>query len=149
MKLDISHNNFITIGKSPYFQTLSWTDLPTCLQLRETFFCKKRQIMETNMRSSWLYLSLYPVPIQCQGHSGQLQALEQGSSQFFFLTCKNHLEFLVIRHNPYQPASSFIWICEAKAYSVWPSCHHPDGGLHHDQGLCPPCWWARGHGVGC
>jgi hypothetical protein len=52
--LDIGLNKLLAIGHSKSFQTISSTDLHSCLHLGETFFCKGRKVMETSLKKSCL-----------------------------------------------------------------------------------------------
>jgi hypothetical protein len=51
---DVSQNNLLAIGHSKSFQTISSSDLYSCLHLRDTFFCKGRKVMETSLKKSCL-----------------------------------------------------------------------------------------------
>jgi hypothetical protein len=51
---DIGPTNLLTIGHSQSFQTISSSDLHTCLHLGDTFFCKGRKVMETSLKRSCL-----------------------------------------------------------------------------------------------
>jgi hypothetical protein len=51
---DIGQNNLLAIGHSKSFQTISSTDLHSCLHLGDTFFCKGRKVMETSLQKSFL-----------------------------------------------------------------------------------------------
>jgi len=51
---DVRPTNLLTIGHSQSFQTISSSDLHTCLHLRDTFFCKGRKVMETSLKRSCL-----------------------------------------------------------------------------------------------
>jgi len=51
---DIGQTNLLAIGHSQSFQAISITDLHACLHLGDTFFCKGRKVMETNLKSSCL-----------------------------------------------------------------------------------------------
>jgi hypothetical protein len=44
----------LAIGHSQSFQAISSTDLHACLLLGDTFFCKGRKVMETNLKRSCL-----------------------------------------------------------------------------------------------
>jgi hypothetical protein len=55
---DIGLNNLLAIGHSESFQTISSTDLHSCLHLGDTFFCKGRKVTETSLKKSCL-CSLY------------------------------------------------------------------------------------------
>jgi hypothetical protein len=49
---DVGQNNLLAIGHSKYFQTISSSDLHSCLHLGDTFFfCKRRKVMETSLKS--------------------------------------------------------------------------------------------------
>jgi len=52
--LDVGQTNLLTIGHSQSFQAISSTDLNACLHLGDTFFCKGRKVMETNLKRSCL-----------------------------------------------------------------------------------------------
>jgi hypothetical protein len=45
--LDVGQANFLTNGHSKSFQTISISDLQSCLHLGDTFFCKGKKVMET------------------------------------------------------------------------------------------------------
>jgi hypothetical protein len=51
---DVSQNNLLAIGHSKSFQTISSSDLHSCLHLGDTFFCKGRKVMETSLKKSCL-----------------------------------------------------------------------------------------------
>jgi hypothetical protein len=51
---DVGQYNLLAIGHSKSFQTISSTDLHSCLYLRDTFFCKGRKVMETSLKKSCL-----------------------------------------------------------------------------------------------
>ncbi len=51
---DVGQNNLLAIGHSKSFQTISSTDLHSCLHLIDTFFCKGRKVMETSLKKSCL-----------------------------------------------------------------------------------------------
>jgi hypothetical protein len=51
---DVGQNNLLAIGHSKSFQTISSTDLHSCLHLGDTFFCKGRKVMETSLQKSCL-----------------------------------------------------------------------------------------------
>ncbi len=51
---DVGQNNLLAIGHSKSFQTISSTDLHSCLHLGDTFFCKGRKVMETSLKKSCL-----------------------------------------------------------------------------------------------
>jgi hypothetical protein len=51
---DVGQTNLLAIGHSQSFQAISITDLHACLHLGDTFFCKGRKVMETNLKSSCL-----------------------------------------------------------------------------------------------
>jgi len=51
---DIGATNLLTISHSKSFQTISSSDLHSCLHLRDTFFCKGRKVMETSLKRSYL-----------------------------------------------------------------------------------------------
>jgi len=51
---DVGQTNLLTIGHSQSFQAISSTDLHACLHLGDTFFCKGRKVMETNLKRSCL-----------------------------------------------------------------------------------------------
>jgi len=51
---DVRLNNLLAIGHSKSFQTISSTDLHSCLHLGDTFFCKGRKVMETCLKKSCL-----------------------------------------------------------------------------------------------
>ncbi len=51
---DVGQNNLLAIGHSKSFQTISSSDLHSCLHLRDTFFCKGRKVMETSLKKSCL-----------------------------------------------------------------------------------------------
>ncbi len=46
---DIGLNNLLAIGHSKSYQNISSTDLHLCLHLGDTFFCKRRQVMENSI----------------------------------------------------------------------------------------------------
>jgi hypothetical protein len=48
---DIGQNNLLAIGHSKSFQTISSSDLHSCLHLGDTFFCKGRKVMETSLKN--------------------------------------------------------------------------------------------------
>jgi len=50
----IRQNNLMAIGHSKLFQTISSTDLHSCLHLGDTFFCKGRKVTETSLKKSCL-----------------------------------------------------------------------------------------------
>ncbi len=52
--LDVGATNLLTIGHSKSFQTISSSDLHSCLHLGDTFFCKGRKMMETSLKRSCL-----------------------------------------------------------------------------------------------
>jgi hypothetical protein len=57
---DIGATNLLTISHSKSFQTISSSDLHSCLHLRDTFFCKGKKVMETSLKRSYvgaLYLA--------------------------------------------------------------------------------------------
>jgi hypothetical protein len=43
---DVGQNNLLAIGHSKSFQTISSTNLHSCLLLRDTFFCKGRKVRQ-------------------------------------------------------------------------------------------------------
>jgi hypothetical protein len=51
---DVGQTNLLAIGHSQSFQAISSTDLHACLHLSDTFFCKGRKVMETNLKRSYL-----------------------------------------------------------------------------------------------
>ncbi len=51
---DVGLNNLLANGQSKSFQTISSTDLHSCLHLGDTFFCKGRKVMETSLKKSCL-----------------------------------------------------------------------------------------------
>jgi hypothetical protein len=51
---DVGQNNLLAIGHSKSFQTISSSDLHSCLHLGDTFFCKGRKVMETSLKKSCL-----------------------------------------------------------------------------------------------
>jgi hypothetical protein len=51
---DVGQTNLLAIGHSQSFQAISSTDLHACLHLGDTFFCKGRKVMETNLKRSCL-----------------------------------------------------------------------------------------------
>jgi hypothetical protein len=51
---DVGHDNLLAIGHSKSFQTISSTDLHSCLHLRDTFFCKGRKVIKTSLQKSCL-----------------------------------------------------------------------------------------------
>jgi hypothetical protein len=51
---DVGQTNLLAIGHSQSFQAIYSTDLHTCLHLGDTFFCKGRKVMETNLKRSCL-----------------------------------------------------------------------------------------------
>jgi hypothetical protein len=51
---DMGQTNLLAIGHSQSFQAISSTDLHTCMHLGDTFFCKGRKVMETNLKRSCL-----------------------------------------------------------------------------------------------
>jgi len=51
---DVRQDNLLAIGHSKSFQTISSTDLHSCLHLGDTFFCKGRRVMETSLQKSCL-----------------------------------------------------------------------------------------------
>jgi hypothetical protein len=51
---DVDQNNLLAIGHSKSFQTISSTDLHSCLHLGDTFFCKGRKVMETSLKKPCL-----------------------------------------------------------------------------------------------
>jgi len=51
---DVGQNNLLAIGHSKSFQTISSTDLHSCLHLGDTFFCKGRKVMEKSLKKSCL-----------------------------------------------------------------------------------------------
>ncbi len=51
---DVEQTNLLAIGHSQSFQALSSTNLHACLHLGETFFCKGRKVVETNLKRSCL-----------------------------------------------------------------------------------------------
>jgi len=51
---DVGQDNHLAIGHSKSFQTISSTDLHSCLYLGDTFFCKGRKVMETSLQKSCL-----------------------------------------------------------------------------------------------
>jgi hypothetical protein len=51
---EVGQNNLLAIGHSKSFQTISSSDLHSCLQLGDTFFCKGRKVMETSLKKSCL-----------------------------------------------------------------------------------------------
>jgi hypothetical protein len=50
---EVGQNNLLAIGHSKSFQTISSTDLHSCLHLGDTF-CKGRKLMETSLKMSCL-----------------------------------------------------------------------------------------------
>jgi hypothetical protein len=52
--LDVGQTNLLAISHSQSFQAVSSTDLHACLHLGDTFFCKGRKVMETNLKRSCL-----------------------------------------------------------------------------------------------
>ncbi len=55
---DIGQYNLLVIGHSKSFETISSTNLYSCLHLGDTFFCKGRKVRETRLQKSCL-VSLY------------------------------------------------------------------------------------------
>ena len=51
---DVGQTNLLTIRHSQSFQAISSTDLHACLHLGDTFFCKGRKVMETDLKRSCL-----------------------------------------------------------------------------------------------
>jgi hypothetical protein len=51
---DMGQTNLLAIGHSQSFQAISSTDLHACLHLGDTFFCKGRKVMETDLKRSCL-----------------------------------------------------------------------------------------------
>ncbi len=51
---DVGLNKLLAIGHSKSYQTISSTDLHSCLHLGDTFFCKGRQVMEKSLKKSCL-----------------------------------------------------------------------------------------------
>jgi len=51
---DVGQTNLLAIGHSQSFQAISSTDLHACLHLGDTFFCKGRKVMETDLKRSCL-----------------------------------------------------------------------------------------------
>jgi hypothetical protein len=51
---DVGQNNLLAIGHSKSFQTISSSDLHSCLHLGDTFFCKGRKVIETSLKKSCL-----------------------------------------------------------------------------------------------
>jgi hypothetical protein len=49
---DVGQTNLLAIGHSQSFQAISSTDLHACLHLGDTFFCKGRKVMETDLKRS-------------------------------------------------------------------------------------------------
>jgi hypothetical protein len=47
---DVSQSNLLAIRHSKSFQTISSSDLHSCLHHRDTFFCKGRKVMETSLK---------------------------------------------------------------------------------------------------
>jgi hypothetical protein len=52
--LDVGSTNLHANGHSQWFQTISSSDLHSCLHLGDTFFCKGRKVMETSLKRSCL-----------------------------------------------------------------------------------------------
>jgi hypothetical protein len=52
--LDVGPTNLLAIGHSQSFQTISSSDLHTCLHLGDTSFCKGRKVKETCLKRSCL-----------------------------------------------------------------------------------------------
>jgi hypothetical protein len=51
---DVGQTNLLPFSHSQSFQAISSTDLHACLHLGDTFFCKGRKVMETNLERSCL-----------------------------------------------------------------------------------------------
>jgi hypothetical protein len=51
---DVGQYNILAFGHSKFFQTISSTDLHSCLHLGDTFFGKGRKVMETSFQKSYL-----------------------------------------------------------------------------------------------
>ncbi len=51
---DVGSTNLLAIGHLQSFQTISSSDLHSCLHLVDTFFCKGRKVMETSLKRSCL-----------------------------------------------------------------------------------------------
>jgi hypothetical protein len=51
---DMGQNNLLAIGHSKSFQTITSTDLHSCLHLGDTFICKGRKVMGTSLKKSCL-----------------------------------------------------------------------------------------------
>ncbi len=51
---DVGQNSLLAIGHTKSFQTISSSDLHSCLHLGDTFFCKGRKVMETSFKKSCL-----------------------------------------------------------------------------------------------
>ncbi len=51
---DVRQTNLLAIGHLQSFQAISSTDLHACLHLGDTFFCKGKKVMETNLKRSCL-----------------------------------------------------------------------------------------------
>ncbi len=49
---DLGMTNSLTIGYSQSFQTISSSDLQSCLHLWDTFFCNGKKVMETSLKRS-------------------------------------------------------------------------------------------------
>jgi len=54
MTLAVRQDNFLAIGYSKSFQTISRSALHSCLHLRDTFFCKGREVMEKSLKKSYI-----------------------------------------------------------------------------------------------
>jgi hypothetical protein len=48
----VSQSNLLASGHLKSFQTISSSDLHSCLRLGDTFFCKGRKVMETSLKRS-------------------------------------------------------------------------------------------------
>jgi hypothetical protein len=72
--LDVGQANLLAIGHSKSFQTISSSDLHSCLYLRDTSFSKGRKVMDTSLKKSCpgaLYLTNTEDHKQVQGSQGQ------------------------------------------------------------------------------
>jgi hypothetical protein len=65
---DVGPTNLLTIGHSQPFQTISSSDLHTCLHLGDTIFCKGTKVMETSLKRSCLGAVTIHGQLQCNSN---------------------------------------------------------------------------------
>ncbi len=112
---DVGQTNLLAIGHSQSFQAISSTDLHACLHLGDTFFCKGRKVMETDLKRSCLG-ALYMANL----HSIQtpLSIQDCGSQAENFRALRKHLGRLLHWNDQHQSGVPSGQRCYCHANSV-------------------------------